>query len=188
MYVGLGNPGPAYQFTRHNFGFLLLDFWAKEKKISFSQGPFKTEWALWDKVLLVKPLTFMNLSGQAVAPLACELSLSPERILVIHDDLDLPLGRLKFVPKGGAGGHRGVLSIIEALGTKEFPRLKLGINRPPRGISVRDYVLSPFTDEEWPIVEKVIARAAEALELLSKERLPKTMSLFNQPFLEPSST
>ncbi len=188
MYVGLGNPGPAYQFTRHNFGFLLLDFWAKEKGIEFSAGPFKTEWALWNQVLLVKPLTFMNLSGQAVAPLAQKLGLSPERILVIHDDLDLPLGRLKFVPKGGAGGHRGVLSIIEALGTKEFPRLKLGINRPPQGISVRDYVLSPFTDEEWPIVEKVIAHAAKGLELLSKEGLPKTMSLFNQPFLDLSST
>ncbi|NPA49862.1 MAG: aminoacyl-tRNA hydrolase [Thermodesulfobacteria bacterium] len=181
LFVGLGNPGPHYRFTRHNFGFLVLDEFAAEKGLSFEKGPFQSEICPYQDAFLLKPLTFMNLSGEAVAPWAKRLGIPPERILVIHDDLDLPLGRLKFAPKGGAGGHRGVLSIIEHLGTKDFPRLKLGIGRPPRGISVRDYVLSPFTEEEWPVVEKVLARAAEALDYLLKEGLLKTMSQFNRP-------
>ncbi len=181
VWAGLGNPGPAYQFTRHNFGFLVVDYWAQEKGLSFETGPFDCALAPHPQVLLVKPLTYMNLSGRCVAPLLKRVALPPERLLVIHDDLDLPLGRLKFAPKGGAGGHRGVRSIIEALGTQEFPRLKLGIGRPPQGISVRDFVLSPFSEEEWPVVEKVVKRAAEALDHLLKTDLLKTMSLFNRP-------
>ncbi len=181
VYIGLGNPGPEYQFSRHNFGFLVLDFWTKEKGVFFTSGSFKTEIAHVDReVLVVKPLTYMNLSGEAVAPLIKELKIPLERVLIIHDDLDLPLGRMKFVPKGGAGGHRGVHSIIEALGTKEFPRLKLGIGHPEEGIPVREYVLSPFTQEEWPLVEKVIQNAAKALDFLLEEGLAKTMSFFNK--------
>ncbi len=180
LWVGLGNPGPHYRFTRHNFGFLVLDKFAAQKGLSFKNAPFESEISEYQGVFLLKPLTFMNLSGKAVVPWSKKLEIPPERILVVHDDLDLPLGRLKFAPKGGAGGHRGVLSIIEHLGTKEFPRLKLGIGRPPAGISVRDYVLSPFTQEEWPVVEKVLARAVEALEYLLKEDLLKTMSRFNR--------
>ncbi len=181
LYVGLGNPGPKYQFSRHNFGFLVLDLWTKKRGVSFGCGPFNTEIALVDEeVLALKPLTYMNLSGKAVALLARDLEISPEKILIIHDDLDLHLGRLKFVPKGGAGGHRGVHSIIEALNTKEFPRLKLGIGRPQQGISVQEYVLSPFTEEEWPLVEKVVQRAIKALDFLLQEGLAKTMSIFNR--------
>jgi len=181
VWVGLGNPGPAYQFTRHNFGFLLLEYWAQEKGVSFEEGPFACAVASSSEVLLVKPLTYMNLSGRCVAPLLKRLQMPPERLLVIHDDLDLPLGRLKFTPKGGAGGHRGVQSIIEALGTNTFPRLKLGIGRPPKGVQVRDYVLSPFSESEWPWVEKVVQQAAQALDHLLLHGLAKTMSLFNRP-------
>jgi len=132
------------------------------------------------KAYLLLPLTYMNLSGEAVWPAAQKFKFSPERILVIHDDLDLPLGRLKFVPKGGAGGHRGVLSIIETLGTEAFPRLKLGIGRPPQGVSVVDYVLSEFNPQEREVVEKVLATAVKALETLLEEGLTKTMSLYNR--------
>ncbi len=183
LWVGLGNPGPQYALTRHNFGFLVLDYWAREKGLSFQKASYKSEVAFFEEVALLKPQTFMNLSGQAVAPWVKELALSPRNVLVIHDDLDLPLGRIKFVPKGGAGGHKGVLSIIAALGTEEFPRLKLGIGRPPKGVPVAEYVLSPFEEGEWPTVEKVILRAFEALEFLRQEGLEKTMSLFNRPFL-----
>ncbi len=181
IWAGLGNPGPAYRFTRHNFGFLLLETLAEREGLVFEEGPFPCALAPWQEVLLVKPMTYMNLSGECVGPLVKRLALPPAKLLVIHDDLDLPLGRLKFVPKGGAGGHRGVRSIIEALGTNEFPRLKLGIGRPPEGISVRDYVLSPFSDEEWPLVKKVLERAREALSYLLENGLAKTMSLYNRP-------
>ncbi len=181
LWVGLGNPGPLYRFTRHNFGFLALEKFAEKKGLSFEPGPFKSKICTYKEALLIKPQTFMNLSGEAVAAWVKELKMPPERVLVIHDDLDLSLGRMKFTPKGGAGGHRGVLSIIECLGTKEFPRLKLGIGRPPQGISVRDFVLSPFTEEEWPVAEGVLLRVIEALDFLLKEGLHKTMSLFNRP-------
>ena len=181
--MGLGNPGPQYVFTRHNFGFLVLDHFAHLKGFSFREGPFQSAVAEWEEVFLLKPLTFMNLSGQAVGPWVERLALPPSRVLVIHDDLDLPLGRLKFAPKGGHGGHRGVRSVMEALGTKEFPRLKLGIGRPPAGVTVVDYVLSPFKEEEWPVVERVIERACEGLDSLRREGLSKTMSLFNSSFL-----
>lgn len=180
LWVGLGNPGPRYRLTRHNFGFLVLEAFAAEKGLVFEKGPFESEIATYRDVFLLKPQTFMNLSGEAVAPWAEKLKITPERILVMHDDLDLPLGRIKFAPKGGAGGHRGVLSIIEHLGTREFPRLKLGIGRPPEGIPVREYVLSPFSEEEWPLVEKVIGRALEALDFLLLEGLLKAMSRFNR--------
>jgi len=181
VFAGLGNPGPAYRFTRHNFGFLVLEALAERENLSFSDGPHRCSVAPWREALLVKPLTYMNLSGECIGPLLKRLSLPVERLLVIHDDLDLPLGRLKLVPKGGAGGHRGVRSIIEVLGSKEFPRLKLGIGRPPAGMSVRDYVLSPFTEEEWPTVKKVLARAVEALEFLLENDLEKAMTLYNRP-------
>ncbi len=185
LWVGLGNPGPPYQFTRHNFGFLVLEYWAKEKGLSFRKAPFAAEWAfLGREIALLKPLTFMNLSGTAVACCLQELGLPQERLLLIHDDLDLPLGRIRFAPKGGSGGHRGVQSVIDALGTKDFPRLRLGIGRPPQGVSVRDFVLSPFTEEEWPLVKKVIFWASSGLETLRTQGLQKTMSLFNRPLPE----
>ncbi len=182
--MGLGNPGPAYQFTRHNFGFLLLEYWAREKGLSFQPAPFPGEWAFAEEVVLLRPLTYMNLSGQAVAPCLQELSLSERELLLIYDDLDLPLGRIRFAPKGGSGGHRGVESVIQALGTKDFPRLRLGIGRPSQRMPIRDYVLSPFSEEEWPLVEKVLRWAAAGLDSLLKEGLDKTMSLFNRSLPE----
>jgi len=180
LWVGLGNPGPKYRYTRHNFGFLVLDFFAQKKGLSFAPGPFQSEICPYKDVLLVKPQTFMNLSGEAVSPWVRKLYLKPEQVLVIHDDLDLPLGRIKFVPKGGAGGHRGVKSIIDALGTKDFPRLKLGIGRPAPGQEVKDYVLERFSTDEWPTVESILEKTSEALDFLLENGLLKTMSIYNR--------
>ncbi|WP_456433134.1 aminoacyl-tRNA hydrolase [Thermosulfuriphilus sp.] len=181
LVVGLGNPGPTYQFTRHNIGFLVLEALVQKHSLP--------AWKSWCFSLVVKtkgfvlarPQTYMNLSGRAVACLVKELGLSPSGLLVVHDDLDLPLGRIKLVRSGGAGGHRGVLSIIDVLGTKDFPRLKLGIGRPESGISVADYVLSPFREEEWGTVSEMIERALLAIEAVVQVGLEKAMNIFNAP-------
>lgn len=182
LLVGLGNPGPRFLRTRHNFGWLVVSALAESQGLKFFEAlSGKAMMAeLPGKAYLLLPLTYMNLSGEAVLPAAQELSVSPERILVVHDDLDLPLGRLKLVPKGGAGGHRGVLSIISALGTEAFPRMKLGIGRPLRGVSVKDYVLSEFGPEEWPLAEKVIEVGVKAIEVIFSEGLEKAMTLYNR--------
>ncbi len=180
LLVGLGNPGPRYLHTRHNLGWLVISALAESRGRRWQSEERALVAELPGEAWLLLPLTYMNLSGEAVGPMAREKNIPPERVLVVHDDLDLPLGRMKFVPKGGAGGHRGVLSVMSALGTEEFPRLKLGIGRPPAGVPVKDYVLSEFTPEEWPLVEKVILRAQEALECLLKEGLLKAMSLYNR--------
>ncbi len=182
LVVGLGNPGPRYLRTRHNFGWLAVAALAESEKLRWREvSKFKGLFAEWSgKAALLLPLTYMNLSGEAVAPTLETLALSPERLLVLYDDLDLPLGRLKLAPKGGSGGHRGVASIIGALGTEDFPRLRLGIGRPLAGIAVRDYVLSEFTLEERPVVEKVLEVAVEAVRTVIEAGLPKAMTLYNR--------
>jgi PTH1 family peptidyl-tRNA hydrolase len=154
LIIGLGNPGKKYEETRHNAGFLFLDFLGKqwnfpeysaEKKFSslISAGTRETE-----KALLVKPITFMNRSGEAVLALVNFFKLTPSDIVVIHDDLDLPFGTWKVSTDSGAAGHNGVASIIEHLGTKEFRRIRIGIGRPEDDSDPADYVLGRFTDEE----------------------------------------
>ncbi|MCS7199362.1 MAG: aminoacyl-tRNA hydrolase [Caldimicrobium sp.] len=180
IFCGLGNPGKEYQNTRHNFGFLVLDAYAKKKGLSFEFSPhLEADIAFYrSKALLVKPQTYMNLSGRAVVKILKNFEISPQHLLVIHDDLDLPLGRIKVVPKGGAGGHRGVISIIEALGSEDFPRMKLGIGRP-KDQEVKEYVLSPFREEEVPFVNRVIEKAQEALEEILFLGFSKAMSRIN---------
>lgn len=180
IFCGLGNPGVAYEKTRHNFGFLALDRFAEKHKLMFQGSQaLEGEIAFYkDKALLLKPLTYMNLSGRAVKKTLDKFKLEPQNLLVIYDDLDLPLGKMKLLPKGGAGGHRGVQSIISSLQTKDFPRLKLGIGRPEKG-DPRDYVLSPFEEEEWPIVEGVLDKVVLALEELLSIGLLKTMNKIN---------
>jgi len=181
VYCGLGNPGKRYEGTRHNFGFMLVTAFAKRHRLSFkSEESYPACLAhLGDECLLFKPLTYMNMSGLAVKKLVIRLGLRPEELLVIHDDLDLPLGRMKVLPKGGAGGHNGVRSIIAELGVNTFPRLKLGIGRPPKGMDVKDYVLSPFTKEEMPLVKMVIERGVQALDDLLREGLQRVMTRYN---------
>lgn len=169
MLVGLGNPGPSYQGTRHNAGFMVLDQLAQEEGLSW-QKKGESEWAEWQEGYLIKPLTMMNLSGRAVASVAKKKGLEANRILVIYDDLDLPLGKIRLRPGGSAGGHRGVASVIEHLGSADFPRLKIGISRPPEG-EVIPYVLSRFTPSEQEILAKVIPAATEAIRIWKEKGL-----------------
>lgn len=183
MIVGLGNPGPEYRHTRHNFGFLALDELAKELNIQVKRLKFKAmigEGKFADsKVVLVKPMTFMNESGKAVAPLLRYFKVPLSNLLVIHDDLDLPFGVLRLRPGGGTSGQRGMASIINQLGTQEFPRMRLGISRPPGQMDPVDYVLKNFLPSEAELLAMVLRTAVEASQTFIAEGLTKTMNKYN---------
>jgi len=183
MIVGLGNPGPAYRHTRHNFGFLAIDELSDALNIQVRRLKFKAmlgEGRFGDiKVVLVKPMTFMNESGRAVAPLMHFYKLPLSNLLVIHDDLDLPLGTLRLRPSGGTSGQRGMASIITQLGTQEFPRMRLGIGRPPGQMDPVDYVLKDFLPSEQDLLKIVLQRAVEASQTFITEGLTKTMNKYN---------
>ena len=183
VVVGLGNPGHKYAGNRHNVGFQCLDRLAAAWGLSFSRRKHKALLAEGEiagrKVILAKPQTFMNLSGQAVERLVRFYRLPPENILVIYDDLDLPLGKIRLRPKGGAGGHKGMKSIIEHLGTQDFPRLRVGIGRPAHGDPV-DYVLSDFTLDQRIVMEEVYGRVIAAVELWLTEGIEAAMNRYNQ--------
>jgi PTH1 family peptidyl-tRNA hydrolase len=183
LIVGLGNPGSKYELTRHNIGFLLVDQLAdkyvpagfrQKGQVLVAEGAIVGE-----KVLLAKPQTFMNLSGQGVVPLAQFYKILPPDILVVYDDLDLEVGKIRLRTKGGAGGHNGIKSIIQLLGTEEFPRLRIGVGRPPADEDAADYVLSRFTKEEWPVITKVIASGVTAVEAFLKEGMQQAMNIYN---------
>ncbi len=152
LIAGLGNPGAKYSMTRHNIGFMFLDYLAAENDFTFSESKWQAKAALSSlkqhRILFLKPETFMNLSGMAVVRAASYYKIPPERIIVIHDDLDLEVGRIKVAFNRGAGGHKGILSISRQLGTKKFSRVKIGIGRPRTNIPVEKYVLSKFSREE----------------------------------------
>jgi PTH1 family peptidyl-tRNA hydrolase len=182
LIVGLGNPGRKYAHNRHNVGFQCLDRLAQAHGLSFTQRRVKASLALGKiadvRVVLARPLTYMNLSGQAVRPLVSFYKLSLEDILVIHDDLDLPLGTTRLRPEGGSGGHKGIRSIIEALGSQAFPRLRVGIGRPPGNDAV-SYVLSDFTADEQITLESVYERVVAAAELFLREGIEAAMNAYN---------
>ncbi|MCA9837694.1 MAG: aminoacyl-tRNA hydrolase [Trueperaceae bacterium] len=184
LIVGLGNPGARYVETRHNAGFLVVDELAKNWNSSFRSKTFSFSKTLAEEAktepLLIKPLTFMNLSGQAVQAYQTKLKLKPEQILVIHDDLDLPLGKLRFkAGGGGAGGQNGIKDIIRRIGP-DFIRLKIGIDRPPQEWKVENWVLSKFKPEEKELIHKVIHNATKAVDKLLIEGLEPTMAEYNR--------
>ena len=183
MFVGLGNPGLKYKNNRHNIGFQVVDILSERWRLALTKQSCSARWGRGDyhgnKVLLAQPETYMNLSGRAVFRLLAFFNLSAADLLVIHDDLDLPLGRLKFVEKGGAGGHRGIASIINTLHTTEFLRLKVGIGRPQYSEAVEQYVLSPFYPSERDLVATMAERTADAIETFLLAGLNQAMSLFH---------
>jgi PTH1 family peptidyl-tRNA hydrolase len=185
VVVGLGNPGPEYEFHRHNIGFRVVDALAGTHGLRFSlrMGKARVAQGTVDgrEVVLVKPRTYMNLSGQAVSRVCRELVVAPERLLIVYDDLDLPLGRLRLRPEGGSGGHKGMRSIIHALGTQSFARLRVGIGRPPGRMDPAEYVLRPFEEEEQPLVAEAVERAVAAVEYWLAEDVVAAMDRFNQP-------
>ena len=177
LVVGLGNPGPQYHKTRHNAGFLVLDALAKRHALSF-RSTRGAEEVRWGGVTLLKPQSFMNVSGGPVQAAMTRLRVAPPELLVVQDDLDLPFGRLRLRYGGSAGGQRGVADTIKRIGP-EFTRLKVGVSRPPEGWRVENWVLSRFREDEQPLLDRVVDTAADAVEVLLKEGLGAAMLRFN---------
>ena len=173
LILGLGNPGPRYELTRHNAGFLVLDNLADKYKIKLTQHKYRSLYGKGEieglPVILAKPMTYMNESGKAVKALLSAFNLSPEQILVAHDDIDLPLGKIKIKLKGGDGGQLGIRSTIETLQTREFYRVRIGVDRPEDREDIVDYVLSPFTEEESGLLNNVMNKAVQTIEAALKE-------------------
>lgn len=183
IIVGLGNPGIAYRRTRHNFGFLVVQALAEQRKLRFHRARHRSSQAEGEigkePVVLVRPMAFMNLSGVSVAGVARARNCQPEDILVICDDVNLDLGRLRLRRAGSAGGHNGLKSIIEHLRSEQFPRLRLGVGQPPPGLDMMSYVLDSFRRDEWPLVHETVARAVQAVETWTYYGLDEAMNRFN---------
>jgi peptidyl-tRNA hydrolase, PTH1 family len=180
LVAGLGNPGPEYAQTRHNIGFAVVD--ALARAWGLTAEPAKKWGALWakaDRGILVKPITYMNHSGEPLAAVATFYKIEPEEMLVVLDDFALPLGRLRLRPEGGPGGHNGLESIIVQFGTEEIPRLRLGIGAAPNETAI-DHVLGRFLEEEKPLVEASVARAVEAVNCAIDNGVVSAMNTFNQ--------
>lgn len=184
LVVGLGNPGSEYRDTRHNVGFLVADELARRWRLSdawrekFEALHVRTTVAD-EAVMIAKPLTFMNLSGQAVAGLAAFYQIDPADVLVVADDVALPLGRLRARPEGGAGGHNGLKSIIQHFGTQAFPRLRVGVGRGDDRRDLADHVLGRFDAGERETVSAAVLRAADAAESFLTDGIERVMSAFN---------
>ena len=183
VVVGLGNPGSSYARTRHNAGFWVVDRLAERHRLRFSEKDYRSHVARGKigatDVVVLKPQTFMNASGEAVSRARRDLRLGPEDFVVVYDDLDLGLARVRVRPDGGAGGHRGVESVIESLGGKQFPRIRVGIGRPPGGADPVGYVLEPPSPGEAAILREAVERAADAVEILLGDGVPAAMNRFN---------
>ncbi len=183
LLIGLGNPGREYRDNRHNIGFMLIDRLAVrlDARGMKLQSKAIVIGALYEgrKLILAKPQTYMNLSGQSAQGLLHFYKIPPENLIVAHDDLDLPLGTIRIRPGGGAGGQRGMASTIERLGTQDFPRLRLGIGRPPGRMDPAAYVLQNFSRDDMLIVSETLDRAANAVLTFVTDGLDKAMNKYN---------
>jgi PTH1 family peptidyl-tRNA hydrolase len=190
LIVGLGNPEPKYDKTRHNIGFDAVDALAKSWQISWSEN--RRFQALFgegrgpkgDKIRLVKPLTYMNRSGQAIRAVMDWYKLPPESVLIIYDDMDLPVGRLRLRLSGSAGGHNGMKSAIAHLGTQNFPRLRVGIGKSTTDKDTVSHVLGKFSPQETQLMPEVLQLVVDAVELSLKQGIEKAMSLYNSRTVE----
>ena len=184
IFVGLGNPTPEYAATKHNVGFMLADMltdelsaqknWREKFNALVAEGFFNGE-----KILIVKPQTFMNLSGEAVAPIVNFYKIDVENLVVAHDDMDLPLGMIRLRPKGSGGGHHGIESIIQHIGTQNFPRVRIGVGRPPQNWTVNHHVLSPFTQDDADKISVALAELVPAVLCIFSEGINAAMNKFN---------
>ena len=185
IIVGLGNPGPKYRTTRHNAGFRIIEMLARRMGIEMDSVKFKARMGRGTfsghKILLARPRTFMNLSGESVGPLVSYFNSDPADLVVIHDDLDLPFGTIRLRPGGGSGGHKGIASIMAHLGTDRFARVRFGIGRPPVGVDPVEYVLTRFAKDEEAGLPDLLDRAAESVEEIVESGLTQAMNRFNGP-------
>ncbi|MDP4125427.1 MAG: aminoacyl-tRNA hydrolase [Bacillota bacterium] len=183
VIVGLGNPGPQYLETRHNMGFLLVDLLAELHGLQF-RTKFQGLWAEGneegERILLLKPQTFMNLSGRSVSELCRFYKVQGEDLLIVHDDMDLTLGKIRLRNQGSAGGHNGIRSILAELGSEKFWRLKLGVGRPPKEWDPARFVLSPFEESELTLLDEVLGRAVKAVQLWIKGETERAMNLYHR--------
>ncbi len=187
LIAGLGNPGQGYAHNRHNAGFICVKHFARTHGIRFDKRQGKarigTGKAAGSRVVVAKPQTYMNSSGESVSRLLHKFNISPDSLLVIHDDLDLPLGKIRIRQGSGPGGHKGVGSIISCLGSRDFVRLRVGIGRPdvtePSEADIVDYVLSDFTPDEKQIMAQIMPKVSEAILCLLTEGLMATMNKYN---------
>jgi PTH1 family peptidyl-tRNA hydrolase len=188
LFAGLGNPGAKYRQNRHNIGFMVVDALAEAVGISLSRveqhaliGKGRIE---EEQIILVKPQTYMNESGRSIAPLIRFYKIPLSQFIVIHDDLDLPLGTIRLRPGGGSGGQRGIESIADKLGTRDFNRLRVGIGRPPGRMDPKDYVLHDFEPKDVEILPEVLARCADAIHRFLHHGIEKAMNDFNGSMLD----
>lgn len=183
VIVGLGNPGRQYADTRHNVGFHVVDRLADAHGLRFTKMMSRGLVALGDaagvKVALVKPQTFMNDSGTCVGPIAKFYKTEPSHVLVIYDDLDIPVSTLRLRKGGGSGGHNGMKSIIKHLGSEDFPRLRVGIGRPPGRMQPMDFVLTPFSRDEWELVHTALDNAVDGIQRWLTEGIDRAMNVVN---------
>ncbi|QLK85299.1 aminoacyl-tRNA hydrolase [Staphylococcus sp. 17KM0847] len=182
--VGLGNVGKRYECTRHNIGFEVIDYLLAQHRMKLDKQKFRGAYTIErigdEKVMFIEPLTLMNLSGEAVGPLMDYYNVEIEDLLVLYDDLDLAQGQVRLRQKGSAGGHNGMKSIIKALGTSDFKRIRIGIDRPTNGMSVPDYVLQRFSEGEMETMQPVIEYVADAVEaFMSSETFENVMTHYN---------
>jgi PTH1 family peptidyl-tRNA hydrolase len=184
LVVGLGNPGPEYRLTRHNAGFLVVERLSARLGGRWRRGLFANAEVArvvlgGRAVALCKPLTYMNLTGRAVGPLMRREGLEPADLLLVYDDMDLPLGRLRIRPGGGPGGHRGVASVLQAVGSEEVARVRVGIGRPPDGVDAAQYVLAPVPPAERALWSEAVERGADAVESVILDGLAVAMDRWN---------
>lgn len=184
LIVGLGNPGPKYEFTRHNAGFLCIDLLAQQLGVRIDRIKFKSVVAdvaiEGRRCILMKPQTFMNNSGEAVRDAANFYKIPPEHIIILFDDISLPPGKLRIRRKGSDGGHNGIKSILYLLGSDQFPRVKLGVGTKPHpDYDLADWVLSTFQKDEFPLMKEAMEKACEAVPLLVREETDRAMNLYN---------
>jgi PTH1 family peptidyl-tRNA hydrolase len=182
-FVGLGNPGPAYQSTRHNIGFMAMDRFAEKHGIKVTQSKCKAllgEGVVnGSKVYLLKPMTYMNLSGESIRAFMDFFKAPIDDLVVVYDDLDTPFGQIRLRYQGSAGGHNGIKSTVQHLGTQSFNRIRMGINRPAPGYNIADYVLSSFSKDEFKAMPQLLDTTCEAMEHSLGSAFEKTMAKFN---------
>ncbi len=180
LVAGLGNPGEEYEFTPHNLGFLVLDRFAANRKIPVTRFDSKALMGVGPGVLLAKPQTFMNLSGTSLKPLMAKHGLTPADLILIYDELDLPWGEIRIRPKGRAGSHNGLISVVEHLGTEEFVRVRVGAHPGHPLKSGANYLLSPFSRQHRKELDELLGFAAEAVDSIIAEGVEKSMTKFNR--------